>query len=196
MLPAALPSTPSAVPALRPPAGPARDGLVLAAGLAVCEALRELGLEAYRMRWPNDILVRDRKLAGLLLDQFTADRVVVGIGLNVRNQPEAFDAALLNQTARLADFLAATPPLTEIAILILRHLRRLALEISRGGFPAVLARVNALWGPPRRVELALDGGRRQGVFLNVDEGGCLLLREDSGAVAAYPPFQVHHLQEI
>jgi BirA family biotin operon repressor/biotin-[acetyl-CoA-carboxylase] ligase len=168
----------------------------LVAGLAVCNALAELGLTGFRMRWPNDVLVRDRKLAGLLLDQFALDRVVVGVGLNVRNQPEASDAALRNQATRLADWLPESPGLTEVAAVVLRHLRRLLLEASQQGFAVMRPRVNALWQGPRRVQLLLDHGSRPGLFTSVDGDGCLLLQDETGRTTAYNPSQVRHLREI
>lgn len=81
--------------------------LPLAAGLAVCDCLHELGISRLRMRWPNDVLVNDRKLAGLLIDHFTPGLAVIGIGINVRNQPEALDPNLTNQTTRLVDLVPA-----------------------------------------------------------------------------------------
>src|SRR5690348_7055319 len=51
-----------------PPPDIALEGLPLLAGLALCEALAELGAGPLRLRWPNDVLVHERKLAGLLLD--------------------------------------------------------------------------------------------------------------------------------
>jgi BirA family biotin operon repressor/biotin-[acetyl-CoA-carboxylase] ligase len=81
--------------------------LPLVVGLAVSDSLHELGVSRLRMRWPNDVLVDDRKLAGLLIDHFAPGLAVVGIGINVRNQPEALDPSLKNQTARLVDLLPA-----------------------------------------------------------------------------------------
>lgn len=185
-----------AVSSAPPRARPAQPWLPLVAGLAVCDALAELGLTGFRMRWPNDVLVRDRKLAGLLLDQFTRARVVVGVGLNVRNQPEASDAALQNQATRLSDWLPESPGLPEVAAVVLRHLRRLALEASQKGFAAMHSRVNALWQGPRRVELLLDVGSRPGLFTSVDQDGRLLLEDEAGRTTAYNPSQVHHLREI
>jgi BirA family transcriptional regulator, biotin operon repressor / biotin---[acetyl-CoA-carboxylase] ligase len=176
--------------------GPSLCGLPLVAGLAVCEALRELGVEGLRMRWPNDVLVYDRKLCGLLLDQFHPDRVVVGIGLNVRNQPEARDGTLKNHVTRLAEVISVTPSLSELTGLVLRHLHRLMRDSSTLGFPAMLPLVNLLWGPPRRVELALDTGLCRGLFTRVDREGCLILQDESGGRKAYDPTEVRHLQEI
>jgi BirA family biotin operon repressor/biotin-[acetyl-CoA-carboxylase] ligase len=60
--------------------------LALRVGLAIVDALAELGVTAY-LKWPNDVLVEDRKLAGILCEaRWSADRlswVTVGIGLNV-----------------------------------------------------------------------------------------------------------------
>ena len=60
--------------------------LPVAVGFAVCVTLDALGAKGFRLRWPNDVLVGRRKLAGLLLDQFCPDLVVAGIGVNVTNQ--------------------------------------------------------------------------------------------------------------
>ena len=48
-----------------------------------------IGLKQFRLRWPNDVLVDDRKLAGLLLDQFVPGLAVAGIGINVFNDPSS-----------------------------------------------------------------------------------------------------------
>jgi len=40
------------------------------------------------MRWPNDVLIGNRKLAGLLIDQFAPELAVAGIGVNLRNSPK------------------------------------------------------------------------------------------------------------
>jgi BirA family biotin operon repressor/biotin-[acetyl-CoA-carboxylase] ligase len=170
--------------------------LPLATGLAVCEALREAGISQLRMRWPNDVLVNNRKLAGLLLDQFTAKLAVVGIGINVFNRPEIADPNLNNQATCLADLLATLPGIDELTALVLRHLRRVVLELENEGFDSLLSRVNQLWGESRRVELDLDGEVRRGVFSSIDQEGRLLLSDDNRATAAYEPHQVRHLQEI
>lgn len=73
---------------LRPAAGtpavaPARYGwLPLLAGLAVATAVRHVAAVEADVKWPNDVLVGDRKLAGILAERVD-DAVVLGIGLNV-----------------------------------------------------------------------------------------------------------------
>lgn len=176
--------------------GLANRTLPLAAGLAVCNALKSLGVSPLRMRWPNDILVNHRKLAGLLIDQLRPGLAVVGIGINVSNRPEAHDSSLKNQTARLADLIPHPPPLRDLAVLVLCHLRLVVTELDGKNYESVPPDVNALWGPPRRVELDLDGELRHGEFQGVDTQGRLILRHETGDAAAYAPWQVRHLREV
>ncbi|HTL58660.1 MAG TPA: biotin--[acetyl-CoA-carboxylase] ligase [Candidatus Limnocylindrales bacterium] len=179
-----------------PSVASAKEGLPLVAGLAVCTALTEFGIKALRLRWPNDVLVHDRKLAGVLVDQFVPDRFVIGIGLNVNNRPEVHDVKLRNHTARLAESLQSIPPLTKIIEVMLAWLHRLIVELNDHGFVSMQPRINMLWGKSRRVELALDSAAVCGVFSGVDEHGRLLLCDDAGAIVAYNAAQVRHLQEI
>lgn len=60
--------------------------LTLAAGVATVRALDGAGVEA-GLKWPNDVLVDGAKLAGILTER-TADRVVVGVGINVAADPD------------------------------------------------------------------------------------------------------------
>ncbi len=68
--------------------------LALATGLAVAEALESFGLEA-GIKWPNDIWIRQRKVAGILVES-GKDFVIIGIGLNINTlafPPEIAEAA-------------------------------------------------------------------------------------------------------
>ena len=72
------------------------DGLSLVAGMAVVECLRAQGLSDAMLKWPNDVLVQGRKIAGILLELVgdPADQchVVLGIGINVNmKESEAID---------------------------------------------------------------------------------------------------------
>lgn len=174
---------------------PAWRMLPLATGVAVCDALRANGVEELRLRWPNDLLVSERKLAGLLIDQFRPGLAVVGIGINVRNRPEARDGSLNGQVVRLADLVAAPPSLRDLAVRVLASLKSVWLEVQDDGPESILPRVNALWDLPRRVQLDLDGTLVSGDFLGVDAGGRLRLRTD-GATSFFEPQDVRLLRDI
>src|SRR5262249_25480315 len=154
-------------------------------------AMHELGVSGLRLRWPNDLLVDDRKLAGLLIDHFASGLAVIGIGLNVRNQPDAIDPALKSRIARLLDILEVSasrrlagktrvgtypaPSLQELTQLVLRHVQIVLTGLQELGAKSIFNRVNQLWGGPRRVELDLDETLRRGLFTGVDEQGRLVL---------------------
>ena len=168
----------------------------LLAGLAVCEVMHGLGVWNLRLRWPNDVMVLDRKLAGVLIDQFRPGLAVIGIGLNVHNQPAFYDATLQNQTERLADLLPAPMPIENVMTLLLGRIGALVQRLNAGEWKPLLAGVNDLWSKGRRVELDLDGERRGGWFAGIDGAGRLLLLDDLGASTAYNPEQVRHLTEM
>jgi BirA family biotin operon repressor/biotin-[acetyl-CoA-carboxylase] ligase len=77
----------------------ALEGLSLAVGVAVKRALTAYGLEAVKLKWPNDIYVEQKKLGGILLEMIGDPAghctVVVGVGLNV-SMP-AFQAKVIDQ---------------------------------------------------------------------------------------------------
>ncbi len=77
---------------LRPPAGAPVPQLSLVCALSVAETVERAGVGDARVKWPNDVLVDGRKLAGILLEG-RDDAVVCGIGINVNQSPDALPAA-------------------------------------------------------------------------------------------------------
>lgn len=69
------------------PADPPTPTLALVAGIAVKEAV---GASSIRLKWPNDVLADDAKLAGVLLER-QGDAVVVGVGINLTHHPDLPD---------------------------------------------------------------------------------------------------------
>lgn len=69
------------------PPAPLPETLTVATGLAVAEALESLGVGGIRLRWPNDVLVRGAKIAGILVETRGLDpqapHFVIGMGINV-----------------------------------------------------------------------------------------------------------------
>jgi BirA family biotin operon repressor/biotin-[acetyl-CoA-carboxylase] ligase len=169
--------------------------LPLAAGLAVCRAVGDFGVEGVRMRWPNDVLVQDAKLAGILLDQFVAGRCVIGIGLNVSNRPEQCDRSLSGRVARLADLVHPVPSLNALLQHLLEHLEIVCHQSEAIGVQALLPAINSLWPERRNVELQLDGQVISGAFEGVDAAGRLQLRTRGDECRYYEPHQVQLLRE-
>jgi BirA family biotin operon repressor/biotin-[acetyl-CoA-carboxylase] ligase len=88
---------------LFPPEPLRRPAILTAwAAVSVCEAIRRLtGLQA-KIKWPNDVLIRGRKVCGILIEQ--ARGTVVGVGLNVNQTAEDFARAELPEAGSLSLF--------------------------------------------------------------------------------------------
>ena len=168
----------------------------LLAGLAVCEGLKCLGVPTLRLRWPNDVLVDHKKLAGLLIDQFMPSLAVVGMGINISNRPEASDPILEGQVVRLAELVAPVPPLSTAMGVMLRSLKTIWTETEQLGTESLLERVNGLWQVPRTVLLDLDGRILTGEFGGVDMAGRLILHEPTGRKCLFEPHEVRLLRDI
>jgi BirA family biotin operon repressor/biotin-[acetyl-CoA-carboxylase] ligase len=81
--------------------------LPLAAPLAVCEAVESLAPLRCRVKWPNDVWVDERKLAGILIEAQPPAWAVIGVGLNVSIEPDEFPGDL-RQPATSIDHGAGT----------------------------------------------------------------------------------------
>jgi BirA family transcriptional regulator, biotin operon repressor / biotin---[acetyl-CoA-carboxylase] ligase len=113
------------------PADPRRGPLVaLATGVAVVEAVRPLvGDAALGIYWPNDVMVADRKLAGILVEA-TPDRShIVGIGINTNNTTTDAPAEIRDRIVTLADLTDCIQNTTAILIDILRHFERALAQL-------------------------------------------------------------------
>ena len=173
---------------LRPPERPARISLLtLVAGLAVAEATREIAAVAARLKWPNDILVGDRKVAGILAEMSTTDErvicVVVGIGINVNHGPQDLPETQYPSAGSLAMATGRTIPRGHLAAAIYNALDRWYEVFRRGQFASILAagrERSATLG--RSVDVLADDGRWRGRAVDLDADGALLVREESGAL--------------
>lgn len=100
-------------------------GLSLVAGVAAAEALRAGGFHDVGLKWPNDLVVDGRKLAGLLVEgggEYGGPaRAVIGLGVNVR-MPPAFAQAIEQPWVDLQALMPEKPSRNAIAALLLTHL--------------------------------------------------------------------------
>lgn len=173
---------------LRPPLPPERLGLVsLAAGVAVAEAVTPWVAPAEpRLKWPNDVLLGGRKVAGLLVEGHltpgSPPTLVLGLGLNV-NQSD-FPPALAAFATSLA--LAAGRLLPRAALLadLLLALERRYDALLQGGDAEVCAAFEArMAGQGGDATVAFAGNGRpplHGTLLGVDPTGALRLATAAG----------------
>lgn len=148
--------------------------LSLATGLAVAEALGRFGVEA-QIKWPNDVLVRGRKICGILVEA-AAEHVIVGIGLNVgtREFPEGLDATSMSLE------LGTPIERSDVLYQVLKSLDGWSAEIG-SGFPDLLERVRERCALSGETVSLMSGERSvSGTVSGIGEGGELLVVTDAG----------------
>ena len=154
--------------------------------LALQAAVEEVAGVATALKWPNDLLLRERKCAGILCETRTAgetSRVVVGTGVNV-NRPAEMVPELASTTAWLTDATGAAVDRTSLFVTLLTQYERTFDELMRdpAGVIARWASVAGLAGQNVVVK-ALDGSvLQQGSVVGVAADGALMLRTDRGDV--------------
>lgn len=170
---------------LRPSATPAVAAQIsFVASLAIAETAEAFlpGMAAVRCKWPNDVLVNGRKVAGILLEsEAAADGsvawLVLGVGLNLRHFPEGAEFAATS----LAEEGAGHPDVPAALEIYAGCLARWYERWQGEGFAPVraawLARAANLGGP---VVVRLSDREMAGTFVDLDRDGVLLLDKGDG----------------
>ena len=163
----------------------ALEGLSLVVGLALKHALTDLGVGLVQLKWPNDVLVDHRKLAGILLemrgDATGPCHVVIGIGLNVHltehktiDQPWVSLKQLGYQLNR-----------NDLVAQILLHLHHYLQRFVQYGFVTMRDEwQQSHYYQDKKVQLLLPSRIIEGVCRGVDSLGALMIEHD-GAVTTY-----------
>ncbi len=157
------------------------SGLSLAVGVAVAESLHaSIGL-----KWPNDLWLHERKLAGILVETAsvgTERYAVVGVGLNILPPPSQ---GLSQPAAGLCECIPGATPASALAALALPLAQALQLFESEGFAPFAprFAARDVLRGRLVRASDSPDCGGLQGQCLGVDSVGALLVHTSTGPQA-------------
>ena len=153
--------------------------LTLAAGVAIADGISAAtGLPSV-LKWPNDLFVGRRKLAGILAE--SADRsVVLGYGINVT--AAAYPPELGDRATSLESELGRTVERDHVLVETLAALARRYDDLVSGRFDAILDawRSRAPAASGANVTWTKDGVSRSGVTANIDERGALLVRVGDG----------------
>lgn len=161
---------------LRPPAGRRSAELSLVMGLAVAETVESLGAGMTEIKWPNDVMLAGRKLAGVLAEA-RADSVVLGVGLNVNQTEEQLPAGPRYPATSLFTHDGVTRERAPILARLLERLEERYEGWRARGLEAMLEEIRArdfLGG--RTVRVSGVAGRARGI----DRHGRLEIATDDG----------------
>ena len=153
--------------------------LSLRAGLAVAEQLERVGAGGIGLKWPNDLMLGERKVGGILCEARWQGGalawVVMGVGLNVSNPPARALADIATHLASIAPSLSPAA-LAEPIVGALRTVEAVAGPLTRSE-AARFSRRDWLFGRPVEAPQA-------GVAKGIDVDGALLVRRADGTTAA------------
>jgi BirA family biotin operon repressor/biotin-[acetyl-CoA-carboxylase] ligase len=169
--------------ALLRPGPPADRGslVVFAAGLAACDAVRVAAPRAaVALKWPNDVMVGDRKAGGILVEAEVASgvlaHVVIGMGINVHQRPEDLPEGGISLDVAHGE--AVDRGRLVVALLVALEDRLAQLESDRGVLVDDYRRTCATLG--RLVLVERRSGRLAGTALDVSSTGALLVATELG----------------
>jgi BirA family biotin operon repressor/biotin-[acetyl-CoA-carboxylase] ligase len=166
--------------------------LALVAGLAVRDAVARAapGVDV-RIKWPNDVLVEGKKIAGVLVEAVTmgsrVEAVIVGIGLNVHTR--VFPDELAARATSVALVAKDPPQRDELLADVLANLERDVEVVVGRGLGPLRSRLMTADGLNGRL-VKSDAGD-EGVAEGIDDEGRLLVRREDGVVTRWGAGEVH-----
>lgn len=169
--------------------------VTLMAGIAVHDTLAELGL-APDIKWVNDILVDERKIAGVLAETTETDdgvAVIVGIGINLRSTnfpPEIAASAASLEEAGVGSTVNLTERLTG-------HLAHFYEQLGTANGPTAIIdewRRRSTYFSGKRVRVATGNDMLTGVTHGLEPNGALRVRKDDGSTSIIQAGDVERLR--
>lgn len=170
---------------LRPPLPlPDVPPMTLAIGIGLCDAARATGAPA-TLKWPNDLLVDGRKLAGVLVEAQSQgprlEAVVIGIGVNIRGElpePVAGTAITLESAAR------STIDREAFIAALFAHVEHWVDRYVATGLEEIIPAWQDRMALGLAARATVDGAPITGIVSGLDDEGALLLRSGDGTVHA------------
>jgi len=165
----------------------------LLAGVSVSEAIKEVCAIEPQIKWPNDILINNKKLGGILTElNAEMDKVhfvVIGIGLNVNSDKKA----LVTGAVSLKELKKENTSRIELLQEILRRIEANYLLFRKKGSPCIIEKWrdhNLTLG--RRVKVYFQHKEIEGEAKDIDSDGSLILRNDNGLMQKVTAGDVVH----
>ncbi|MDI6808522.1 MAG: biotin--[acetyl-CoA-carboxylase] ligase [Candidatus Eisenbacteria bacterium] len=160
-------------------------GLSFVASVAVVKAIRRVtGLSAF-VKWPNDVLVSGKKVAGILTEMAAEpdkiEFIVLGVGINVNQDNASLPDAVGASATSLGLELGRRVDRYDVLLSFLCELESLYLTFCRSGLDPLLEEwkgMTDMWG--KRISVRCRGRVIEGIAHDVDESGALIVRLDSG----------------
>jgi BirA family biotin operon repressor/biotin-[acetyl-CoA-carboxylase] ligase len=178
---------------LRPKISAADSPLfTLLASLALKETIDNTGVTNTNIKWPNDIQIEGKKVAGVLTEmrskRETVDFIVVGIGVNINMERDYINSEM-GEVAGIAtsikENLGEDIDRAKFTADLLLELEKWYQIFSNKGKSPILREWTRAWGDlNKRVRVSIEEEREfEGTALGIDDSGYLLVKRDNGAIS-------------
>ncbi len=154
------------------------------AGVAVAEAVRSAAGITARLKWPNDIAWRGKKLGGILSESsFHGDEVshvIVGIGLNVNHGPADFPADIRRAAASLRQASKKRVDMFKLERALWAALEKWRAELERGNKQEIVRAFESrlVLPPGSKVLVEREGDSFAGILRGLDAAACLIVESE------------------
>ena len=168
------------------------NGLSLVIGLAIISTLEAFGINQAMLKWPNDVLIDDQKLAGILIEntlQGQHQSVVIGLGLNY-DLGQNFECH--SPWVDLTSIMQNPPAIEDLTVLLINNLVKNCQLFELHGlshFVALWQKVDYLKN--RQVELDLNHQLLMGVIKGVNAQGMLMVAVNGQLIEVFSSKQIH-----
>lgn len=160
--------------------------ITLFIAVAVVDTLERFGIKS-GIKWPNDVLINGRKIAGILTEAVTdmdgIEYIVTGIGLNVNNRIADFPEEFRGIATTMREEAGQSIPRVEVLQEFLWQLERGYRQMISGGFGEVLEKVRSLsLVIGRDIKIDSVNGITTGRAIDIDNNGFLMVRDSEGNI--------------
>ncbi len=156
--------------------------ITLTVALAVATALTDMNVENVHIKWPNDVLIGEKKVCGILTElsllEDRIDYIVVGVGLNVNMSK----ADLPKDAISLKEAQGREFDIADLSHIIIKKIDHFYALLLRHRFTDIIQKVKEYSGLilGGRVKVSWEDRDVEGYAVDFDENGSLIIRRDNG----------------
>ncbi|RLF61412.1 MAG: biotin--[acetyl-CoA-carboxylase] ligase [Thermoplasmata archaeon] len=183
---------------LRPKIDPEESPkITFIAGVAVAKAIRELYNIDAKIKWPNDVLIREKKVCGILTEIKVTDLVnfvILGIGINANVKVEEFPREIREGATSLMKEVGKEIDIDKLIDKVLKNIEFYYSIFKKDGFDRILqewSKLSAtLW---RKVRITTKSGTVEGTAIGIDKNGSLIVETSERKIERVIAGECFHL---
>lgn len=187
---------------LRPKVSPTEaQSLTLLTAVAVAETIAKFTSKPPTVKWPNDLLIDGKKVAGILTEMKTdtdsVDFIVIGIGININmtqsdmsDEIKSIATSILNHSGNLKS--KTSVPLSAVGTTLFENIEKWYNTFSTSGVAPILKKWESYFDSVGRTVNVVSSNSFSGICLGIDDRGALLVRDSDGTIKTVISGDIEH----